>query len=76
MNKLLPLALAALCLATPASAQITAFQHVILVIQENRTPETRRPASPAHQFLFGATSAPSANDDRSGIFAAEETKSG
>ena len=39
MNKLFPLALAALCLATPASAQITSFQHVILVIQENRTPD-------------------------------------
>ena len=39
MNKLIPLALAALGLATPASAQITAFQHIILVIQENRTPD-------------------------------------
>ena len=39
MNKLLPLALAALCLATPASAQIKPFQHVIVVIQENRTPD-------------------------------------
>ena len=39
MNKLIPLTLAALCLATPAAAQITAFQHIILVIQENRTPD-------------------------------------
>ena len=39
MNKLIPLTLAALCLATPASAQITSFQHIILVIQENRTPD-------------------------------------
>jgi hypothetical protein len=39
MNRLLPFALAALGLATPASAQITAFQHIILVIQENRTPD-------------------------------------
>jgi hypothetical protein len=33
------LALAALCLSAPASAQITSFQHIILVIQENRTPD-------------------------------------
>jgi len=39
VNKLFPLTLAALCLATPASAQITAFQHIILVIQENRSPD-------------------------------------
>src|SRR5208283_1378133 len=39
MNRLFPLALAALCLTAPASAQITAFQHIILVIQENRTPD-------------------------------------
>ncbi len=39
MNRLLPLTLAALCLTTPASAQITAFQHIIVVIQENRTPD-------------------------------------
>ncbi len=39
MNKLFPLTLAALCLAAPASAQISAFQHIILVIQENRTPD-------------------------------------
>src|SRR6516164_11699218 len=38
MNKLFPLALAALC-ATPASAQISSFQHIVLVIQENRTPD-------------------------------------
>jgi phospholipase C len=31
------------------------------------------PSYPAHQFLFGATSAPSANDDANGIFAAENT---
>jgi phospholipase C len=39
MNKLFPFILAALGLATPASARITAFQHIILVIQENRTPD-------------------------------------
>ena len=39
MNKLFPLTLAALCLTAPASAQITSFQHIILVIQENRTPD-------------------------------------
>jgi hypothetical protein len=33
VNKLFPLTLAA------TSAQITAFQHIILVIQENRTPD-------------------------------------
>jgi phospholipase C len=32
------------------------------------------PSFPAHQFLFGATSAPSANDDHSGVFAAENTR--
>ena len=31
------------------------------------------PSFPAHQFLFGATSAPSADDDHNGIFAAENT---
>jgi phospholipase C len=39
VNRLFPLALAGLCVAAPASAQITSFQHVILVIQENRTPD-------------------------------------
>ncbi len=39
MNKLFPLTLAALCLTAPASAQITSFQHIILVVQENRTPD-------------------------------------
>jgi phospholipase C len=39
VNKLIPLTLAALGLATPASAQISSFQHIILVIQENRTPD-------------------------------------
>jgi hypothetical protein len=29
------------------------------------------PSFPAHQFLFGGTSAPSASDDATGIFAAE-----
>jgi phospholipase C len=29
------------------------------------------PSYPAHQFIFGGTSAPSATDDRSGIFVAE-----
>ena len=31
------------------------------------------PSFPAHQYLFGATSAPSAADDHNGIFAAENT---
>jgi phospholipase C len=39
VNQLFPLALAALCLTVPASAQITSFQHIILVVQENRTPD-------------------------------------
>ena len=39
MNQLFPLTLAALCLTAPAAAQITSFQHIILVIQENRTPD-------------------------------------
>src|SRR5262249_812495 len=39
MNRLFPLAAAALCLTAPASAQITSFQHVIVVVQENRTPD-------------------------------------
>jgi phospholipase C len=32
------------------------------------------PSFPAHQFLFGATSAPSAADDAAGIFASENMK--
>jgi phospholipase C len=39
MNRLFPLAVAAICLTAPASAQIPSFQHIILVIQENRTPD-------------------------------------
>jgi phospholipase C len=39
MNRLFPWALAALYLTAPASAQTTPFQHVILVVQENRTPD-------------------------------------
>jgi hypothetical protein len=39
MNRLFPLALVGLCLTAPASAQITSFQHVIVVVQENRTPD-------------------------------------
>jgi phospholipase C len=39
VNRLFPLALAALCLSAPALAGITSFQHIILVIQENRTPD-------------------------------------
>jgi phospholipase C len=31
------------------------------------------PSYPAHQFLFGGSSAPSADDDRKGIFASENT---
>lgn len=34
------------------------------------------PSFPAHQFLFGGTSAPSALDDAHGIFAAENTSGG
>jgi phospholipase C len=34
------------------------------------------PSFPAHQFLFGATSAPSADDDHAGTFAAENTGQG
>jgi phospholipase C len=51
VNKLFPLTLAAVGLATPASAQITAFQHIILVIQENRTPDN---------FFQGLCTTPSA----------------
>jgi phospholipase C len=32
------------------------------------------PSFPAHQFLFGATSAPNTSDDRKGIFVAENAK--
>jgi phospholipase C len=39
MNRLFLLAVAALCLTAPASAQIISFQHIILVFQENRTPD-------------------------------------
>ncbi len=39
VNPLFPLTLAALCLTAPAPAQIASFQHVILVVQENRTPD-------------------------------------
>ena len=39
MNPLFPLTLAALCVTAPASAQITSFQHIIFVVQENRTPD-------------------------------------
>ena len=34
------------------------------------------PSFPAHQFLFGGTSAPSAGDDTAGIFVAENTVEG
>ena len=34
------------------------------------------PSFPAHQFLFGATSAPSADDDHAGTFASENTGKG
>lgn len=36
---LFTLTLTALCLTAPASAQTTTFQHVIVVVQENRTPD-------------------------------------
>jgi phospholipase C len=38
-KNLLLLMLAALCLTAPAQAQISSFQHVIVVIQENPTPD-------------------------------------
>ena len=34
------------------------------------------PSFPAHQFIFGGTSAPSAADDKNGIFAAENMNTG
>lgn len=34
------------------------------------------PSFPAHQFIFGSTSAPSASDDASGIFAADDPSGG
>ena len=34
------------------------------------------PSFPAHQFIFGGTSAPSAADDAAGVFAAENLKGG
>jgi len=38
----------------------------------NRMYQTNQgPSFPAHQFIFGATSAPTAEDDKAGIFAAE-----
>jgi phospholipase C len=39
MNRLFLLPLAAICLTAPASAQIASVQHVIVVVQENRTPD-------------------------------------
>jgi phospholipase C len=57
VNELIPSGLAALCLATPASAQITAFQHIILVIQENRTPDN---------FFQGLCTTPSACSTKPG----------
>jgi phospholipase C len=39
VNRLFPLSLAALCVTSPAAAQISSFQHIILIIQENRTPD-------------------------------------
>jgi phospholipase C len=58
MNQLFPLVpLAALCLMAPASAQITSFQHVIVVVQENRTPD--------HLF-HGLCATPSACSTRPG----------
>jgi phospholipase C len=34
-----PLTLAALCVTAPASSQISSFEHIVLVVQENRTPD-------------------------------------
>jgi phospholipase C len=39
VNRLFPSAVAALCLTGPVSAQIISFQHIIVVVQENRTPD-------------------------------------
>jgi phospholipase C len=39
MNRLSALTLAGLFLTPPASAQINSFQHIIVVIRENRTPD-------------------------------------
>jgi len=57
VNRLLPLALAALCLTAPASAQITSFQHIILIVQENRTPDN---------LFQGLCTTPSACSNRPG----------
>jgi phospholipase C len=57
MNRLFSLALAALCLTAPASAQITSFQHIILVVQENRTPDN---------LFYGLCTTPSACSTRPG----------
>jgi hypothetical protein len=35
VNRLFLLASAAICLTAPASAQITSFKHIIVVVQEN-----------------------------------------
>ena len=57
-----------------AHAQISRFQHVIVIVQENRTPDNLFPSFPAHQFIFGGTSAPNVGDDHMGIFASENMR--
>jgi hypothetical protein len=52
VNRLFPLASAALCLTAPASAEITTSQHAI-VVQENRTPD-RGAKGIAHHECFSA----------------------
>ena len=49
MNKLFPLALGGALLTAPASAQISSFQHIILVVQENRTPDNMFQWLPRHE---------------------------
>src|SRR5271166_2544889 len=56
VNQLFPLTLA-LCLTAPASAQIASFQHIILVVQENRTPDN---------MFQGLCTTPSACSNRPG----------
>jgi phospholipase C len=52
----------------PYLALVTQYGWANYMFQTNQGP-----SFPAHQFLFGGTSAPSAADDRIGIFASENT---
>ncbi|HTK80324.1 MAG TPA: alkaline phosphatase family protein, partial [Rhizomicrobium sp.] len=51
---------------TPYLSMVTQYGWANLMFESNQGP-----SFPAHQFLFGATSAPNANDDQIGTFAAE-----